>query len=331
MYPSCSQYAYRAIERRGILWGSMMAADRLHRCNHDTKNYKIIQTQIGPRYFDPPEKTEESHSPFIFSHPFEPQSRNTLLKFADELMHEGNYKEAIFEYRRIITYFPNIKEKDDILFKIYKCYLLSKKYNKALDWIKYVQSEVKLPSNIALAEFYLGYTYYILQNYPKAMISFRKLQTEDKKLRDAAIYYEAMCYLKLKKYKEAKELFSSIPKESPLYNQSLRAEKALLEVDTLPYKKPLLAGVISAILPGAGYLYAKRPESALSAFVINGLFIWGTYSAFKAGNSGVGAVFGLFELGWYLGAIYGGVVSTYRYNLKIKREFENQFELQDLF
>jgi putative membrane protein insertion efficiency factor len=32
-YPSCSQFGREAVEKHGILWGSLMAADRLMRCN----------------------------------------------------------------------------------------------------------------------------------------------------------------------------------------------------------------------------------------------------------------------------------------------------------
>jgi putative component of membrane protein insertase Oxa1/YidC/SpoIIIJ protein YidD len=31
--PSCSHFAKEAIERYGIIWGSLMASDRLQRCN----------------------------------------------------------------------------------------------------------------------------------------------------------------------------------------------------------------------------------------------------------------------------------------------------------
>jgi len=31
--PSCSHFAKEAIEKHGIIWGSLMASDRLQRCN----------------------------------------------------------------------------------------------------------------------------------------------------------------------------------------------------------------------------------------------------------------------------------------------------------
>jgi putative membrane protein insertion efficiency factor len=52
-YPSCSQYAYEAIERHGARRGAVLAAKRLLRCR-----------PFGPGGFDPvPDKNEIEESP----------------------------------------------------------------------------------------------------------------------------------------------------------------------------------------------------------------------------------------------------------------------------
>lgn len=43
--PSCSEYSYQAIKRYGFFWGTLMAADRLERCNYVCWTY-------APRYYD---------------------------------------------------------------------------------------------------------------------------------------------------------------------------------------------------------------------------------------------------------------------------------------
>jgi uncharacterized protein len=40
MQPSCSRYCNDAVEKCGLLKGSVMAADRIHRCGHDLFQYK---------------------------------------------------------------------------------------------------------------------------------------------------------------------------------------------------------------------------------------------------------------------------------------------------
>ena len=60
--PSCSHYAYRAIKKEGVFWGSLMAIDRLERCNpwawqYLNEYYKVKWTEErGFKLYDPPER-----------------------------------------------------------------------------------------------------------------------------------------------------------------------------------------------------------------------------------------------------------------------------------
>ena len=42
MEPSCSRYGAMAVNKHGIIVGSLMISDRLNRCGHDLSYYKII-------------------------------------------------------------------------------------------------------------------------------------------------------------------------------------------------------------------------------------------------------------------------------------------------
>jgi putative membrane protein insertion efficiency factor len=58
--PSCSHYAYRALKKEGILKGSLMAIDRLQRCNPWAWNYMYEYYELkwvegrGYKLHDPP-------------------------------------------------------------------------------------------------------------------------------------------------------------------------------------------------------------------------------------------------------------------------------------
>jgi hypothetical protein len=56
-------------------------------------------------------------------------------------------------------------------------------------------------------------------------------------------------------------------------------------------------------LPGAGHLYIGKPVQAISAFLLNGLFLTGAAYALHEGLEAVGAILLFFETGWYLGNI----------------------------
>jgi putative component of membrane protein insertase Oxa1/YidC/SpoIIIJ protein YidD len=64
MEPSCSTYGLQALQRHGLLWGTLMAADRLHRCGHDLSWYRPVWTPRGVRYLDP-----VPSDPFLRSRP----------------------------------------------------------------------------------------------------------------------------------------------------------------------------------------------------------------------------------------------------------------------
>lgn len=55
--PSCSHFAQEAIQKYGPLWGSLMAADRLMRCNPWAyKNFKTYYSDIkNYKFYDPVE------------------------------------------------------------------------------------------------------------------------------------------------------------------------------------------------------------------------------------------------------------------------------------
>jgi hypothetical protein len=62
-----------------------------------------------------------------------------------------------------------------------------------------------------------------------------------------------------------------------------------------------MAGILAAVLPGAGHLYTDRPGDALVAFLLNGAFIWAAVELFRHEN-------------YVTGNIYDAVNSAYEYN-----------------
>jgi len=95
------------------------------------------------------------------------------------------------------------------------------------------------------------------------------------------------------------------------------------EFSRLPEKSPFTAGLLSALLPGAGHLYVDRPHDALMAALLNGLFLWGTFAAADRKEWGVAGVLGAAEIFWYSGTIVGSVNGADKWN---RREREGFFE-----
>ena len=74
---------------------------------------------------------------------------------------------------------------------------------------------------------------------------------------------------------------------------------------------------LNALVPGAGYLYLGQKSSALTAFLLNGLFIGASYYFFAKGNIPAGVIFAGFEAGWYFGGIHGAGEEAKFYNERV--------------
>lgn len=98
------------------------------------------------------------------------------------------------------------------------------------------------------------------------------------------------------------------------------------EHGTLPRKSPAAAGILSAVIPGAGHLYVDRPRDALTAFLINGLFTWGAVRSARDDQWGLAGVLGAVELFWYSGAIVGAVNGAHKWNEKEEERFYRTHE-----
>ena len=71
------------------------------------------------------------------------------------------------------------------------------------------------------------------------------------------------------------------------------------------------------ILPGAGYLYVGQKQSAVTAFLLNGLFIAAAVHFFCKWEIAAGVITTSFEAGWYFGGIYGAGESAKLYNERV--------------
>ncbi len=106
------------------------------------------------------------------------------------------------------------------------------------------------------------------------------------------------------------------------YNQDLQSStKELLTAYNKEKKSITKAQTLNAILPGMGYLYVGQKQSALTATLLNGLFIAAATHFFLHGHNSAGIIFSSFEAGWYFGGVYGAGEAAKLYNERI---YENK-------
>ncbi len=138
---------------------------------------------------------------------------------------------------------------------------------------------------------------------------------------------------------KAQKSFGKIESGSLLADSAAGLTAELKSAGSLPRKSPGIAGLSAALLPGAGHVYAGRIRDGITAFLLNGLFIWTAVEAFDNDQVALGAVLSAFEAGWYAGNIYSAVSAAKRKNErktdefidKMKNRYYTPEELDDLY
>jgi TM2 domain-containing membrane protein YozV len=91
-----------------------------------------------------------------------------------------------------------------------------------------------------------------------------------------------------------------------------------------PSKSPRVASILAGILPGAGHLYLGKPRHAITALLLNGLFLAGATFSFLEGLEATGVILLYFETGWYLGNINSARAGAHEFNRRQRQDAQDQ-------
>ena len=250
------------------------------------------------------------------------------MDLGDHFSKEGDYFRAITEYKRFQFFFPQSPRVEEAMWKIAQSYFNGKKWDEALSASNALTQKFPSSSWKAEALLLIGICLKEKKEFSRARDSFRKVRENSFRaaVSDDAQWQIALTYLQEEKWKEAAEEFRKIDRNSKIYPKGEHWAKGLDRIDQIPQKSPETAGVLAALLPGAGHLYCDRYRDATAAFLLNGAFIWGMVEAFEHKNYVVGGILTFFELGWYSGNIYSAVASAHKFNRKKRQEYLDYLE-----
>lgn len=89
------------------------------------------------------------------------------------------------------------------------------------------------------------------------------------------------------------------------------------------------AHLLSAIFPGSGYWYVGQKKSALTSFLLNALFIWGTFEFLDHHLYAPAIITAGFEVGWYAGGIFGAGMAAKEYNSQLYEKYSYKMLQQE--
>lgn len=271
----------------------------------------------------------------VFSHAEDLLQINAQMQFhlAEHFFADGEYADAIREYKRFLFFFPNHSKAGEAQYRIGEAYFEKGEYPKAaavFDRIietAYTEDASSLPHTqrdlsglqlsrqITQAYFMRSKTFMKMNNPPEAYHTLRNLilLSRNKEIWDEAFYRMGWIYTETAMWEKALLHFNKISEENREKYRVKKLSEELARSDAIPQKNPKLAGAL-ALLPGAGFLYCERYRDALTAFLFNGALMLAAYKAFDDDNPALGGVISLVGSGFYLGNIYGSVSSAHKYN-----------------
>ena len=217
---------------------------------------------------------------------------------------------AITGFKRSLYFLP--KEKEDryleIEYAITLAYFLGKKYIEAI----YTVESSKLAS---VDDAFPAFSDLLLILYDSYEQVGKKVHAQHiLKLIDQQDTNQARRLMLLAAVKEVD--FEALQEEGRNSTQHAYLEQIVCnyQKDAKSVRK---AEFLNAVLPGAGYWYVGLRGTAVSAFIVNSLFVAAATHFFLNGNTAAGAIILSLEGGWYFGGIYGAGLAAKYYNERL--------------
>lgn len=231
------------------------------------------------------------------------------LVIGDAFAKEGDFYRAITCYKRGLVLLPESSERRlQLQYDIILCYYLGNKFDEALEAFETSQLTSVSPA-------FPGFNQLLLMIYD--------------------------CYLRQDREDRAKAILETIQRFSPethadlnLYQHVIKGQLCELQMEVEQHpdfetiqpeldnyyfqvKSPSKARQLNALLPGAGYYYVGQTSTAITAFLINALFILASYECFHHGYPAAGIITASLESGWYFGGINGAGIAAQEYNNRL--------------
>jgi TolA-binding protein len=253
-----------------------------------------------------------------------------ILAFADALFDDGDYYRAITEYKRFLFLHPTDARSGRVHLRVGTAYLRAQQWEEARQTFQTLAQEHPDPAIRAPAAYLIGETSFRQGRYAQAIEDLQAALARygQTTVREQARYLLGWSHLRARQWPEATQSFEAIDMTSPLFQSSQALADAARDAERLPRKSPALAGLMSAVVPGAGHFYTGRWRDGTVALLLNGAFLAAGIEAVAAGNEAAAGLLLFFEAAWYSGTIYGAVNAAHKHNRDLEERWLQGLERQ---
>lgn len=242
-------------------------------------------------------------------------SSSNSEKYAEHLFSTGDYKTAFAEYKRLTFLNPErIEFKTKSLVSAY----LSAQFIEGINQARtYYPSDSLFPHVVAKQYVHLLFKVDAPIRTETFLIANNHLGLKDK------FFYRTANKMLSSQMSEAARLLENTEFDfQPIRN----LKTILIQENQFKPKSTALAGVMSAVVPGSGKVYAGEWKDGLLSFVYVSLSGFQSYRGFRERGveSVYGWIFGAIATGFYSGNIYGSVRSIHRRRNKHRAQINQQ-------
>ena len=231
--------------------------------------------------------------------------RTHTESYAEFLFRSGNYLEAAGEYERLVFSFG---ADDNSRLKLVQSYRLGGKPYIASDRMRSLWDN---PDQVSQAVSKELLTLYIMNEDFEGFDMLARRQTLLPQ--NERLFFMVSARLFQNDFHEAHELLT----ENRHNDQALQAYLMIVD-DALAMraKSPVVGGILSALVPGTGKMYAGNWQDGFISMSIVGVSAWQAYRGFeKRGVSSVyGWIYAALGAAFHAGNIYGSIKEVNRYN-----------------
>lgn len=224
--------------------------------------------------------------------------------FADHLFCEGDFLRAVLEYQE----YPDHIANDTILFKTAYGYKNLERFDEAEIWFNSIPESSVFYDNSKLL-------------FLEALVKQKKFEFVIQQ-ETAATGIDELKIIYLSNLINSNIVIDKHKFISAFKDEEVKEVRKFYEykIDP-PYKSPVAAGILSALIPGSGKIYTGQLSEGLTAFVITSLFAFISYNNFAHDHNVRGWLFAGAGAMFYAGNVYGSAVSAENYNIKIDYEY----------
>ncbi|MDA3879453.1 MAG: hypothetical protein PF436_03605 [Prolixibacteraceae bacterium] len=247
--------------------------------------------------------------------------------FIDYLVSKGSYHEALFLIDKEIQSSKSSYIDSLNYYKGWAHYSL-----KELDYSSESLLKVSLSSEFYhKSQFFAAYNQTYLGDYKRAKSVFHQIETNKTSLMALKNFELSGVHFLEGDFDGAKHYLYRTDTTVAVLNTQLSNMKMIIaEIENHKAKKPWVAGLMSAVVPGSGKFYAGKKGEGIAAFlgsVSFGLIAWENYRKLGVKHPKT-IIFGSIFAATYVSNIYGSVVSVRIYETEYNNALHNQILFQ---